>query len=231
MPLGRALILAVVGVVIALPAAVAADTTTARFLVTVRGTVTKQWSYRVQTRSGDCTRTVSGSGTRTIRVRSADASVVAGSWPGPRAPATFDGAVRLAGAIRQSGSKTTRDGGPAGCPQDERHPDCGLLTRTFQNRSMRLVSGRPRRLGFRRIPGLVPDVFYNGCPGEPSAVRRLAGGINLADAAYSEKELFDRSTAGVTLRGSTDVTTKLFSPPGSVLQRARWTLTLRRLGA
>jgi hypothetical protein len=77
---------------------------------------------------------------------------------------------------------------------------------------------------------LVPDVFFNGCPGEPRPVRAVVAGLALADTSFSERDLFDRSVGGFTLAGTADATTTLLNGSGRILHRVRWTLTLRRVG-
>ena len=77
-------------------------------------------------------------------------------------------------------------------------------------------------LGFRRMRGVVPDSFFNSCPGEPTAVRAVAGNIDLADVKYSESALFSHMTAALTLRASADVTTTNLPASGTVVQHARW---------
>ena len=231
MGLRRALVGGLIVAAIALQAAAAADTSSGRFLVTLRANVTKQWTYATSTKTAGCTTRVSGSGTRTISFRSSDASIITGTWSGARARAAFSPPVRLlGGSITQSGRKTTRVTGPSTCSPATHRLKCARITRSFQNRNVQLVSRRAHRLGFRRMKGLVPSDFFNSCPGEPSAVRQIAGGIELADSTYSERTLFDPSTAGVTLQGRADVTTKLLNVTGAVIERVSWNLTFRRLG-
>jgi hypothetical protein len=95
---------------------------------------------------------------------------------------------------------------------------------------VQVVSHRLHRLGLRRITGLVPSDFFGSCPGEPSAVRAIAGGIELADSTYSERDLFDPTTAAVTQQGSADVTNNFLNGTATVLEHVRWTLVFRRLG-
>lgn len=233
MSVRRLLAAAILAAVTSLPLAAAAQTRTetTRFLVSVRGTLTKQWSYTRSKIETDCATTIKGSGLRTITLRSSDVSVVAGSWAGGKARARFGGSIRLAGTIKQSGTQTITTRGMAGCDKGTRRVTCGRLMRSFRAKTARLVSRRVHRLGLRRIAGLVPADVYTSCPGEPTAVRALASGIELAGATYSERELFDRTTAGMTLQGSADITTKLLSSPANVVQHVRWTLILRRVGA
>jgi hypothetical protein len=233
MRLWRSVILTALVALIGLQAGVAATSraSSIRFLVTVRATVTKQWTYTTTKAAEGCASKIKGSGARTVALRSSDVSVVRGTWPGGNRRARFTGSVRIAGTIKQAGAKTTTTTGDAGCSKGTHRVTCARVTRSFRNKAVQLVSRRVHRLGFRRIAGLVPDDFFTSCPGEPSGVRALAGGIELAGARYSERDLFDRNTAGVTLQGSADITTKLLKSPGSVVQHVRWTLSLRRVGA
>jgi hypothetical protein len=231
MGLRRALLVGLAVAATALQAAAAARTSSGQFLVTLHATLTKQWTYATSTRVAGCTSRVAGSGLRTISLRSSDASVITGSWPGGRARASFSQPVRLLrGSIIQSGTKTTRNTGAAPCSQETHQLQCARITRSFQNRSVQVVSRHVHRLGFRRIQGLVPSDFFGSCPGEPSAVRAIAGGIELADSTYSERDLFNPTTAAVTRQGSADVTSDFLNGTGRVLERVRWTLIFRRLG-
>jgi hypothetical protein len=229
--LRRALLVGLAVAATALQAAAAARTSSGQFLVTLHATLTKQWTYATSTKAAGCTSLVAGSGMRTISLRSSDASVIIGSWPGGRARASFSQTIRsLTGSITQSGTKTTRTTGAAPCSQETHRLQCARITRSLQNRSVQVVSRHVHRLGFRRIQGLVPSDFFGSCPGEPSAVRAIAGGIELADSTYSERDLFDPKTAAVTQQGSADVTSNFLNGTGTVLERVRWTLILRRLG-
>ncbi len=223
---------AILAIVTSLALAAGAQTRTeaTRFLVTVRGTVTKQWSYTASKVETDCATRIEGHGSRTIALRSSDVSVVSASWGGGKARARFSGSIRLAGTIKQAGTQRITTSGTAGCDKGTRRVACPRITRSFRAKTVRLVSRRVHRLGLRRVAGLVPSDVYTSCPGEPTAVRASGSGIELASAAYSERDFFARTTAGVTLQGSADITTKLLGSPGNVVQHVRWTLVLRRAG-
>jgi hypothetical protein len=86
-------------------------------------------------------------------------------------------------------------------------------------------------VSFRAATGFVPDEFFNTCPGEPTAVRGIAGGLDLAGAKLSEADLFDRTVGGMTVQGSSEVTTQTLNGSAKVVQSVDWRLTLRRLGS
>ncbi|HEX6489789.1 MAG TPA: hypothetical protein VF002_00285 [Gaiellaceae bacterium] len=231
MGLRRALLVGLTVAATAIQAAAAAHSRSTQFLVTMQATVSKQWTSASSTTTAGCTSRVTVNGTRTISLQSSDASIVSASWAGGGARAIFAAPVRLlAGSVTQSGRKTTRSSGPAPCSQGTHRLRCTRITRSFQDRSAELVSRRVHRLGFRPIRGLVTNDFFNSCPGEPSAVRAIAPGIELAGSRYSERELFDPATAAVTLQGSAEVTSTFLSQPATVIERVRWTLMFRRLG-
>jgi hypothetical protein len=214
---------------VALDAALANEASSARFLVTVRATVAKRWSYATSTTSAGCTTKTKGSGTRTITLR-ADEAIVNGRWAGGKARARFMNPVRgISGAVTQSGEKTTRLSG-SDCTTEGRHYDCSRKYRTFEHRTAQLVSVRAHRLGFRRMRGVVPDDFFDSCPGEPVAIRSVGGNIDLADVKFGERDLFAHTTAALTLRARADVTTTNLPASGRVVQRVRWTVVFRRLG-
>ena len=49
-------------------------------------------------------------------------------------------------------------------------------------------------------------------------------------ARFSEADVFDRTAGGITLQGTTDVTTQTLSGSAKVVQHVSWRLRLRRLG-
>jgi hypothetical protein len=219
--------------VLAAQAAGARQTSSAQFLVSLRATVTKQWTYTATRRpSSDCRERIAGRGERTVSLRSRDVSVVIARWAGGRARVKFAGNVGSLGAtVVQRGTKTTRSSGGAECTQGTDRRSCPALSRRVVDLHGRLVSGRLHKLSFGRIRGVVPPIFFNDCPGEPVAVRSVSAGLGLADASFSERDLFDRNVGGLTLQGTADADTTLLNGSASIVQRVHWTLTLRRLGA
>jgi hypothetical protein len=229
---GKVLLFVVIAALVALQAAAASQTSRASFLVSLTGSVSKQWTYTAtsQTLEG-CTVRTTGAGTRTISFRSSDNSVVRASRTG-NGLVRFSGAVRsLNETVRQSGTKTTRATAGAGCDKTAHRLVCKRLTRSFSDRALQLVSRRSHHVSFRAATGLVPDEFFNTCPGEPTAVRGIAGGLDLAGAKLSEADLFDRTVGGMTVQGSSEVTTQALNGSAKVVQSVDWRLTLRRLGS
>jgi hypothetical protein len=226
-----ALIVLVTAGLAAAQAAGAGETSTARFLVSVRATVTKHWTYTSTQSSAGCRLTTNGEGARRISFRSKDVSVVTARWTGGRSRVRFSGSAgSLGGSIHQTGTTRTTSTGPAGCAVGPRRTTCTPITRTFHNRAAALVSGRLHKLSFRRMSGFVPDDFFTDCPGEPAAVRSVAGGLSLANGSFDERDLFNRSVGGLTLEGSADATTTLLNGSATIVHHVRWTLTLRRVG-
>jgi hypothetical protein len=227
----QALIGVVVVALTALQGAAASETSRASFLAFLSGTVTKQWTYSTSPTVNGCTVKTNGAGTRKISIRSSDNSVVAASWSG-RGRVRFSSGVRfLGGAVQQSGTKTTRGVGPSTCDKSIHRLTCTPLTHSFQNQAAQPVSRRAHRFSFLAMKALVPANFFNSCPGEPTAVRSIGGGLELAGSNLSEADLFDRAVAGITLQGSSDVTTQTVSGSAKVVQHISWRLTLRRLGS
>jgi hypothetical protein len=230
---GKVLLFVVIAALVALRVAAASQTSRASFLVSVSGTVTKQWTYTAtaQTPEG-CTVRTTGTGTRKVTFRSADNSVVRTTRSG-KGLVRFSGGVRaLRETIQQSGTKTTKattEKSP--CDTTPHKLVCKLITRSRSNRALQLVSRRAHHVTFKPTTGLVPAEFFNTCPGEPTAVRGIAGGLDLAGAKLSETDLFDRAVGGMTLEGSSEVTTQTLNGSAKVIQRVNWRLTLRRLGS
>lgn len=224
----RLLSVALLTALAVLPMALAADTATRRFMVTGRATMTERWTYTAATSSGGCTSRVRATGSRTIGLHTSDLSAVRGAWAGGTARARFTGSIRFGGTVTQSGTKTTRVTGVAVCDKGTHTATCPRVSRTFSSRSVGLVSTHAHRIGFRALRGVVAPAFYNDCPREPTAIRRLSNGLEAADAGYKERELFDPSTGGYGVEGDTTLTTPVTN--GEVVQRIRWTLLFRRVG-
>jgi opacity protein-like surface antigen len=217
---------------VALQAASAADSQSSatRFAATLRGSVVRQWSYTSSSTINGCKTRAKAAGTRKMTLRSSDVSLVAGSWSGSTSRARFSGKIVLGGAVQQSGTKTTTVTAGIGCEVGTHKQTCLRVNRSVSGKTTGLISRRLHRLGLVRIPNLVSSDFNTACPGEPANVRSIGGGLELAGARYNEADLFARSTGGVTLQGSVDVSTKLLNGSGSVAEHIRWTLTLRRVG-
>jgi hypothetical protein len=224
-------LMVVVSALAGLQAAAAGGAGEARFLASLGGTVTKRWSYTTTQTVNGCTVTTTGNGKRTIFLRSADDSVI-GARKAAGGRARFSGAVRfVTETVRQSGTKTTETTGPSACEKSLQRHVCKRLTRSLKNRATRPVSRRLHELTFRPLSGLVPPAFFvPACPGEPSEVRNIGGGLELASARFREADLFDRNVGGMTLQGSSDVTTQTLSGSASVVQHVGWRLRLQRLG-
>jgi hypothetical protein len=220
-----------VAALIGLKAAPAQGVGEARFLASLGGTVSKRWSYTTTQTINGCTVTTTGNGTRTITLRSADDSVI-GARRAAGGRARFSGSVRfLTETVRQSGTKTTETTGPSACQKSRQRLVCKRVTRLLKNRATQPVSLRLHRLTFRPLTGLVPRAFFiPACPGEPTEVRNIRGGLELASGRFREADLFDRNVGGMTLQGSSDVTTQTLSGSATVAQHTDWRLRLRRLG-
>jgi hypothetical protein len=216
----------------ALPAALAAGTRVdaSRFIVSVRATVTQQWTYTTSTKSAGCTSRISAAGTRTFSLRSSDVSPIAMRWSGGASRARFGGRIAVAGSIAQSGTKTTRVTGTSGCDVGTHRLTCRRLRAAIAGRNLGILSRRRHRMSLTALRAVVPQSFYTDCPGEPAPFRRLSNGLEVADAGYSERALATPSTGGLNVQGGATVTTEFFSPPGRVVQKINFTLLFRRVG-
>ena len=227
-------LIAVVSVSFALSLAAASGAgskpTATRFAVTLHGSVVKQWTYTRTSVVNGCRTRTKAAGTRKIALRSSDVAIVTGRWSGGPSRARFAGSIPLAATVQQSGTKTTTVLSGVGCDLGTHRMRCPNVTRSFSDATTGVISRRRHRLGLLHVPDLVPSEFDNGCPGEPKNVKAVTGTLELAGAKYSESVLFASSTAGLTLQGSADISTRLFTGPGLVLQHVRWTLVLRHIG-
>jgi hypothetical protein len=198
-------------------------------MVTGHATLTKRWTYTASQTVAGCTSHISATGLRTITLRTTDLDAIRGIWSGGSARARFSGAIRFAGTVTQTGTKTTRVTGVA-CDKGTHTVTCPRVRRTFSERSVGLVSLHAHRIGFTPLRGIVAPAFYGDCPGEPTEIRRLSNDLEAADVGYKERELFASSTGGYGVEGDTTVTNHVYKTPGVSVQRIRWTLLFRRVG-
>jgi hypothetical protein len=216
-------------ITVATAAIAAGATPPPRFLVTGQGKVTKTWWYATSTTADGCTTWVTGHGSRTIALRTPLAGRLTASWASVGKRVRFAGKLPLAGAVTETGTRTTRQTGAAGCDRAARTVTCPRMRATVGGRSIGLVSRRAHRVGSTRLRGVVPGRFlFARCPGEPAEVRGFADVVEIPDASFRERDVFDRGVVELTLRAHTDATTELSEPEGTVDQRVRWTLRLRR---
>jgi hypothetical protein len=223
-------LLAVAGLTLAAAGVASSRPEAARFAVTLHGTASKQWTYSRTTKVGSCTTVVKATGMRTVTMRNADVALVTGSWSGGKARARFAGPIPVRGTIVQSGTKTTKVSGTSGCGVGTTRQTCARVTRSYSDKTTGLLSRRLHRLGITRVRDLVSSDFDTPCPGEPKNVRAVSATVELADASYSERSLFDRTTAGLSLQGGIAVTTTLGGGTGTVVQHASLSILLRHVG-
>jgi hypothetical protein len=152
-------------------------------------------------------------------------------WSGGPSRARFGGRIAVAGSIVESGTKTTRVAGASGsCDVGAHRQTCERMRGTISGRDVGIISLRRHRLSLTPLRGVVPNSFYTDCPGEPTPIRLLSNGLDVADASYSERVLAAPSTGGLSLRGGAEVTDGFLKPPSHVVQQIHWTLLFRRVG-
>jgi hypothetical protein len=193
--------------------------------------VSEHWTYSSSSKAAGCTTAVTAGGTRTFSLRSSDVSSIAMRWSGGTSRARFGGRIAVAGSIAQSGTKTTRVTGPSGsCDVGTHRQTCQRLRAAISERNVGIVSLRRHRLSLTPLRAVVPAGFYTDCPGEPTPIRRLSNGLDVADAPYSEHVLAAPSTGGLSVQGGAKVTDGFLKPASHVVQQIQWTLLFRRVG-
>lgn len=201
---------------------------TARFDATLTATVTKDWRSSTAAPQGECTRTISRQGRRTVSMRSSRPSRLAVNRGADGRVRFLEPVVRSIGVTAaQGGSRTTQLGGQ--CRRSVSRSNCSRMSRTFPNEKTRLTSRVRDEVSFVKMRDVVSRSVLSSCPGEPATARARRPGIELASGRLPEKQLFDPSITQITATGSYDQTTQVDGDETTVVvEQVRWTLVLRR---
>jgi hypothetical protein len=224
---GLAVLLAF-GVALAVVVAAAGSdaSSSVRLTAILSGTVRKTWTYSTTVTEGDCRRTTSGTGLRTMTLRSRRRTTLTARLVGARLVFSPPAIRYLTGVVRQSGSQTTRTEGPAECDPKVTHADCAVFRRAFAGAAVRLFSPRRGSLRFRRAA--FPKPRPDACPREPAFVREQDAGLHSAGGRIREGVLLDRSLRSFISTGDfTDSGEATGTTRAVVHERVHWTLTFR----
>jgi hypothetical protein len=193
------------------------------FALTLSGTASAQWDHTgAPIADVDCTRKERTEGLRSVRFRSrptrvrlVDGRLIAIDLRGVR------------GTVTLGGAETTETMCPGG-EGSAQIRDCITSRRTFTGGAVRLSSPARGRLAFGPARGV--RLAVANCPDEISAVRRAPLGPSPSPLRLPLDKLSSPRTQTVTTRVSFRRTVPFQLPElGSLVRRATWTLTFRRL--
>jgi hypothetical protein len=198
------------------------------FRVTLKATMTKDWSYVAEDEQNGCPATTRVQGRRVFTLRSSRPTPVRVTFS--RGRAVYSPAyVRLVGVqASQSGSVTTDVAQPPSCAvRSVRRTTCPRLRRTAGGFALRFLRSRRNEISFTRTRTLT--LFPTTCPLETASVRAERPSLDLAEGEISEDGLRDRGIRSQTATGSAVETTDFEGDgDGKVVVRVAWQLTFAR---
>ncbi len=193
------------------------------FRLTIVGTTHAEWSYTAApVTSGNCVRTETSEGIRTVNFRTKAPVVVRLS--GGRVLAVD---VRgIMGKVTLGGANTTHE--TCAGVGTSKVADCAQTKRVFTNASVHAMSPRPGVLVLNGIANVrLPRA---DCPLEPPGVRSRPLGPPLNLVRLPKQALMERRLARINLRASRSRHTAYGSPEaGSLDEDTEWTLTVVRV--
>lgn len=220
----RAILLAVAAALAAPAATMSARTTPALFDATLKGTITRSWSYRDPgVVDGECHVLLLEDGERTVSFHSRRPTLVALRPGGGR------GRIRFVGGIASGASSTTEDRSDSSCSGGSvQRGDClGPAARFIAAASF---TASASRLRFGALAGQPPVTGACGTA-EPARIAAvLPLGLQSAAGNLSSRDVLDSHLGRLIVRTAYTTTTRLTGDAtGQVRQRVVWTLTLTRL--
>jgi hypothetical protein len=217
--------------VLATGTAHAAQSSDARFKVTLTATLTKQWTFTRVDEAAGCTRTTRGAGRWHATVATRRAATVRAIAAGG-GKVRFSGAVlrSLAGTASQSGSFTTKSTGDPSCERVARSVRCARERRSFRGASTSFASPRRSVLRLGRLRGDGGLRFQSRCLDVPLDIREVRTDLPLAPGPLDAADVFARNVPRWFVTGDTEqVTTIEGDVTGRVTERVRWTLNFKRI--
>jgi hypothetical protein len=221
--LGRNLCrLGLVGAACVVAAHASAAPAPTKFRLTIVGTVRQEWTFSAApVTSGDCRRTETSEGIRTVSFRTTMPAIVRLA-AGRVLPADVR---RIAGTVTLSGANTTDE--ICGGVGSSKVADCAQTTRSFRGARLHAASSRPGYVTLNRIANV--RLATADCPREPPDVLRRPLGPALDRLRLPKAALMERRLARIHLEASR-TQRKIYGSPeqGRLTESAQWTLTFVR---
>jgi hypothetical protein len=191
------------------------------FRLTIVGTTHEEWSYTAApVTSGNCVRTETSEGNRTVSFRT-QAPVLVRLSGGRVLPVDVRG---IMGKVTLGGANTTRET----CTGASKIADCAQTKRAFTNASVHAASPGPGVLMLKGIANV--RLATADCPHEPPDVRSRPLGPPLNLVRLPKQALMERRLARISLRASRTRHTVYGSPEaGNLDESTEWTLTFVRV--
>jgi hypothetical protein len=198
------------------------------FRVTLKATMTKDWSYVDEGELDGCPLKTQVQGRRVVTLRSTKPTLVKVRFAGRRvvySPAWIRNLLVLGS---QSGVMASDRRLPPSCvDRQARRSNCVKLRRASRGAAVRFFRSRRNEISFRHTPELSP--FPTTCPQQTASVRAEQPSLDLAEGEISEAELRDPRIRFQTATGTAVETTDFEGDgDGKVVVRVSWQLKFER---
>lgn len=202
--------------------------TGAVFQVTLKATMTKDWSYVDEGELDGCPVTTRVQGRRVVTLRSSRPTPVRVTFVGRRAVYSPAYVRFLLVQASQSGVVTTDRALPPTCAvREARRADCSRLRLSSRNAAVRFFRSRRNEISFARTREFA--TFPTTCPLQTESVRAERPSLDMAEGDISEAEFRDPRSRFQTATGSAVETTDFEGDgDGRVIVRVSWQLTFIR---
>jgi hypothetical protein len=221
--LGRNLwLLGLVGAACVVVAHASAAPAPTKFRLTIVGTARQEWTFSAApVTSGDCRRTETSEGIRTVRFRTT-VPITARLAAGRVLPVVVR---RIAGTVTLKGANTAEE--ICGGVGTSKVADCAQATRSFTGARLHAASPRPGYVTLNRIANV--RLAPADCPREPPDVVRSPLGPALDPLRLPKAALMEGRLARIKLEASR-TQRKIYASPekGRLTESAQWTLTFVR---
>jgi hypothetical protein len=199
------------------------------FRVTLKATLTKDWSYVDEGELDGCPITTHVQGRRVVTLRSSRPTPVRITFVGGRA-AYSRGYVRfILVQASQSGVVTTNRALPPTCTvREARRVNCTRLRLSSRDAAVRFFRSRRNEISFARTREFA--TFPTTCPLQTASVRAERPSLDLTEGDISEAEFRDPKFRFQTATGSAVETTDFEGDgDGKVVVRVSWQLMFVRM--
>jgi hypothetical protein len=203
--------------------------TGAVFRVTLKATMTKDWSYVDEGELDGCPITTRVQGRRVVTLRSSRPTPVRVTFVAGRAVYSPAYVRFILVQASQSGVVRTDRALPPTCTMREaRRVNCPHLRLSSRNAAVRFFRSRRNEISFTRTRDFA--TFPTTCPLQTASVRAERPSLDLAEGDISEAEFRDPRIRFQTATGSGVETTDFEGDgDGKVVVRVNWQLTFVRM--
>jgi hypothetical protein len=196
--------------------------------VTLKATMTKDWTYVAEDELDGCPITTGVQGRRVVTLRSTKPTLVKVTFTGGRAVYSPPYVRSLLVQASQSGVVSYERTLPPSCTvREARRTNCPRLRLSSRDAAVRFLRSRRNEISFTRSREFA--TFSTTCPQQTASVRAERPSLDMAEGEISEAELRNPRFRFQTATGTAVETTDFEGDgDGKVVVRVSWELTFER---